>query len=108
MTSSEIFKKRDFLRDKDERSEAGVCFWHLTRILLKRKDLNHELKIFTKLSKLGDVTNKLAELKRISERGLGAKPRAAVGYAPSRCKIFRNFLKKITILLPFELHFARI
>ena len=50
MTSSEIFERGIFRETKISQnggSEAVVCVWHLTRILLKREGLNQ-------MSKLGD------------------------------------------------------
>ena len=59
---SKFFKKSDFLWDKDivkRRIRSGGLGWHVTRILLKGKDLNQKFKNFPKLSKLADVVSKL-------------------------------------------------
>ena len=40
-------------------NQKPVLSWHVTWILLKKKDLNLKLKRFPKLSKLGDVVSKL-------------------------------------------------
>ena len=59
------------------------------------------------------MVSKLLQLKHITDGGLRAEPQAAGGYggyggfAPIRLAIFCVFWKKISILLPFGLHFAR-
>ena len=63
MTSSKFFEKRDFLRDKDTvewRIRSRGLSWHVTWVLLNKKDKNLKLKRFQKLAKLGDVVRKLA------------------------------------------------
>ena len=62
MSSSKFFKNKDFLWDKNTVEwimRSRGLGWHVTWILLKRKDLNIKLIRFLKSSKLGDVVSKL-------------------------------------------------
>ena len=56
---------QEYRKMKDQKSRD--LDWHVIWILLKGKDLNQNLKIFPKLSKLGDVVNKLVLPKRITD-----------------------------------------
>ena len=62
MTSTKFFEKRNFLRDKytvEWRIRSRGLGWHVTWVLLKKKDVNLKLNRFPKLSALGDVVSKL-------------------------------------------------
>ena len=62
MTLTKFFEKRNFLRDTDTvewRIRSRGMGWHVTWVLLKKKDLNLNLKRFPKLSELGDLVSKL-------------------------------------------------
>ena len=52
---------------KMEDQKSRDLDWHVIWILLKGKDLNQNLKIFPKLSELGDMVNKLVLPKRITD-----------------------------------------
>ena len=101
MTSSKFFEKKKFLRDKDIaecRIKSRGLGWHVTWVLLRKKDLNQKLKRFPKLSELGDVVSKLVS-PNVSQTGVWGPP-------------LGNFLefffrKKMAILMPFGSHFAR-
>ena len=63
MTSTKFFERREFFWDKDIvkwRIRSRAVGWHVTWILLKRKDLSQKSKNFEKLCKLGDEVSKLA------------------------------------------------
>ena len=45
-----------YCRTENQKPGPGL---HVTRNLLREKDLNHELKSFLKMSKSGDVVSKL-------------------------------------------------
>ena len=66
--------------------------------MLLMGELEQKPKFFfvRKVSNLGGVLNKLMQLKRITDKGLGAKPQL----------IFVN-LKKTAFLTQFRSHFAR-
>ena len=85
MTCNDVirnFRKRNFLWDKDivecMIGNRGLV-WHLTKSFQKRERLNQKLKM--KICKLGDVCKQSSLLKRITDGGLGPKP-----------KLLRNFL----------------
>ena len=82
MTSSKIFKLRNFLWTRipyHERSETRTCVWQVTRILLKGEDLNQNLKIsFPKMSKLVGAVSKLVLRKRVTDGCLGEESPAAM------------------------------
>ena len=64
LTSSEVFEKRDFLLVHKNivkwKIRSQSLFWHVTRTLLKRKDLNQKPISFPKISNLDeDVVSKL-------------------------------------------------
>ena len=47
------FSKRGiFYGTKNKRSEAGVCVWHVTKILKEEKNMKQKLKSFTKNIKI--------------------------------------------------------
>ena len=72
MTSSNIFEMRHFLRNNDIvkwKIRSRGLVWHATRILLKG--------VKVKMCDLGDMVSNLVQHKRITDRGVGAKPLTA-------------------------------
>ena len=102
MTLPQVFKKRDFLCNKDIvkwRIRSQGLGWHVTRILLKRKDLNQKLKNFPKLFKLGKVVT--------SEQTCLTQTCYRLGYEGLPLGDFFVILGgNIAILIPFGSYFA--
>ena len=101
MTSSRIFKKREFSWTKNERSEAGVCvFGRYPGFLLKGKDLNYKLKCFREISKLGKREEQISVTQTCHSRVSGSESPSrqrlwgSGGKAPNRWAIFLQVFGK--------------
>ena len=64
-----LFTRQRYRRMKDQKPGPGLAY---NLDFAKKEDLNLNVKRFPKLSKVGDVVNKLVYSKRITDRGLKA------------------------------------
>ena len=112
ITSSEIFKKRDFLRDKKEKISSWGSTLASNKDFAEGEGLEPQVKKFYKYIKIGRRGKQISATQTNFRQGLGPKPPVTkryggLGAKPQPLGDFLKFLEKIAILIGFGSHFAR-